>query len=109
MRENIAEATVGLRGIWAAKLWIVLPVLISLPLMWLLGEGDYIVPILCILWVGCVFVGLRFYRSGEVGTVRRSMGMHTIVWSALLAVMTLALTVSLVAVGTWRWAAPEWW
>jgi hypothetical protein len=109
LHENVAGATVGLRGLWAAKLWIVLPVIIALPVMWLFGEGDYIVPILCALWLGCLRLGLKFYRSGDVGTVRKSMGLHTMVWSALLALMTFALTVAIAADGNWRWVAPERW
>jgi hypothetical protein len=109
LRHNLAGATVGIRGLWAAKLWIMLPVLVALPVMWLFGEGDYIAPILCALWVGCFWLGLRFYRSSEVGTFRQSMGLHTIVWSALFALMTFAWTVAILVDGNWRWVAPRWW
>ena len=107
--ESLAKATVGLRGIWAAKLWIVLPVFVALPLMWLFGEGDYIVPILCGLWLSCVWLGFRFYRTGSIGSVRKSMGLHTIIWSAFLALVTFAGTLAILIDGNWRWTAPAWW
>jgi len=101
-RKNASDAMVGLIGFCAAKLWILLPVVVSLLLMWVFGEGNYVAPVLCILWVGCVFLGLRFYRSSTAGTVRQSMGIHTIVWSLILAVMTFAWTIALVVGGVWR-------
>lgn len=108
LRENAREAMVGFRGLWAAKLWIVLPVVISLLIMWAFGEGDYIAPIMFTLWIGCLILGLRFYRSGAPKTVRRSMGLHTIVWSIFFALMTFAWTVALIVGGTWRWTPPHW-
>jgi len=50
---------VTLKGIYLAKLWIVAPALVALPVMWLFGEGDYIVPILGILWALCFLRGQR--------------------------------------------------
>ena len=108
-RSDISQATVGLRGIWAAKLWIVLPAAISIPVMWIFGEGDYIVPFLCISWAGCFVLGQRFYKASAVGTVRESIGLHTMVWSAIFALMTLVWTLALVVDGNWRWTTPGWW
>ena len=102
LRDDALNATVGIRGLWAAKLWIVLPVVISLPVIWVFGEGDYIAPVLSALWLGCLIVGLRTYRSSAVGTVRHSMGLHTIVWSTIFALMTLVWTVVLAVGGAWR-------
>ena len=108
-RENLAKATVGLRGIWAAKIWIVLPALFALPMIWLFGEEDYIAPIVYALWIWCLRLGLRFYRTGSVGSVRKSMGLHTIIWSAFFAVMTFVWTLAILVDGNWRWVAPSWW
>jgi hypothetical protein len=47
------QSLVSVAGIWAAKIWIVLPALVSLPIMWLFGEGDYIVPVWGLLWMAC--------------------------------------------------------
>lgn len=105
---NTYGTAVGLRGLWAAKLWIVFPAIASLPFLWIFGEGDYVVPILSMLWMGCFILGMHFYRSGAAGTVRRSMGLHTAVWSAFLAFVMLVWTIALVIGGTWRWTPPNW-
>ena len=106
--KDLARGTVGLRGIWAAKIWISLPVLVALPVIWLFGEGDYIAPVVCALWIFCLRLGLRFYRTGSVGSVRKSMGLHTIIWATFFAILTFAWTMAILVDGNWRWAAPSW-
>jgi hypothetical protein len=97
------QSGVTLAGIWAAKIWIVLPALVALPIMWLLGEGDYIVPVMGLLWVGCFFVGQRIRTSALIGSVERSQGFHVSVWSFILAAMMFVLTAIFIADGSWHW------
>jgi hypothetical protein len=65
---------VTIKGMWAAKIWIVLPALIGLLIMWAFGEGDYIVPVWAALWAMCFVAGIRIRAGAARGTVRRSQG-----------------------------------
>lgn len=97
---------VTLKGIYLAKLWIVAPALIALPVMWLFGEGDYVVPILGVLWALCFLRGLRIRANAPLNSVERSQGFHISLWSFILAAVMATLTVSFVVGGIWRWKPP---
>jgi hypothetical protein len=77
--------------------------------MLVFGEGDYIVPVLAILEIGCVVLGLHFYRTGSAKTLRRSTGLYTVICSTFLALIMIALTASFAIGGAWRWSPPAWW
>lgn len=95
-----------LKGIYLAKFWIVAPALIALPVMWLFGEGDYIVPILGVLWALCFLRGLRIRANAPLNSVERSRGFQISLWSFILAATMATLTIAFVAGGIWRWKPP---
>lgn len=97
---------VTLKGMYLAKLWIIAPAFVALPVMWLFGEGDYIVPILGVLWTLCFLRGRRIRANAPLNSVERSRGFHISLWSFILAAMMAVLTVSFVAGGIWRWKPP---
>lgn len=97
---------VTLKGIYLAKLWIIAPALIALPVMWLFGEGDYIAPILGLAWALCFLKGLRIRANAPPNSVERSRGFHICLWSFILAAIMAILTISFVVGGVWRWKPP---
>lgn len=103
LRKNASEDIARLKGMWAAKIWIVLPTIISLPILLLFGEGDYIIPILALLWAIIFCVGIRIYRSAQIGTVRRSQGFWMSLWSLILAILMAAMAAIFAISGSWRW------
>ncbi|HEX7752199.1 MAG TPA: hypothetical protein VF440_07320 [Novosphingobium sp.] len=98
---------VTIKGMWAAKIWVVLPAVVGLLIMLAFGEGDYIVPIWAILWSACFVVGLRIRARAEKGTVRRSQGFWVSFWSFWLALLMIAMTIILVSENRWKWCSPK--
>ena len=84
---------------FAAGPWTTLPALASLPIMAVAGEGDYIIPILGIMWVALTAVAVRVRRSSEVGSVRRSCATWVASYSALLAIMMLGMALLFATAG----------
>ncbi|MFC0588510.1 hypothetical protein ACFFF7_03705 [Novosphingobium aquiterrae] len=103
----VGSSLVTLKGLWLAKIWIVAPVLIALILMLIFGEGDYIVPVLAILWTTTFFIGNRIRVRNEPGTLQRSAGFHTSFWSFWLALLCFAMTIVLIAENDWRRCPPR--
>jgi hypothetical protein len=105
--EQTAPAFVTIKGMWAAKIWIVLPALIGLPIMWAFGEGDYIVPIWAVLWSGCFVIGLSIRARAAKGTVRRSQGFWVSFWSFWLALLMIVMTAMVISENDWKWCPPR--
>ena len=97
---------VTLKGMYLAKLWIIAPALIALPIMWAFGEGDYIVPIMCVAWALCFLRGIRVRKNAPLKSVERSRGFWISFWSFILAAIMMMLTISFVVDGEWRWKPP---
>ncbi|PZQ59126.1 MAG: hypothetical protein DI544_11965 [Sphingomonas taxi] len=76
---------------FAAGPWTTLPALASLPIMAVAGEGDYIIPVLGIMWAALMAVAVWVRRSSEVGSIRRSCATWVASYSALLAIMMLGM------------------
>jgi len=97
-----------LKGIWLAKIWIVAPALAVIPIAVLMGEGDYLVPLMGALWLACFAFGQNMRRSAAIGTVRRSAGFQISMWSGILCVLMLIVTAAFLAEGRWRYEPPAW-
>jgi len=107
-REAVSQGRFAtLKGYLTAKIWIVAPPLISLPIMRVFGEGSYIVPILAVLWMLSLVVGLRIRARAELGTRKRSQGNWVSIWSFLLALLMVFMTVVLIAEGNWQSSPPD--
>jgi hypothetical protein len=76
-------------GYLSAKIWIVAPALISVPIMWVFGEGGYIVPIMGVLWAGLVIYGWRLRKSSPKRSAPRARGFWIAVWSFILSATCL--------------------
>lgn len=105
MDQN-APGLTAVKGMWAAKIWIILPALVALPIMWIFGEGDYIVPVLAVLWSTSFLIGLKIRANAPKGTVRRSQGFWVSLWSFCLALVTIALTILMISENEWRLCPP---
>ncbi|SMC48080.1 hypothetical protein [Novosphingobium sp. B1] len=102
--ENITT----LKGLWLAKIWIVAPALVMILVAALVGEGDYLVPFMGVLWIFCFTFGQNMRRRAAIGTVRRSAGFHISFWSGILAAVMFLVTAATIADGQWRYERPAW-
>jgi len=94
-RLDAERSRAAVAGLFSANLWVVLPALALLPIMGVFGEGDYIVPIAAIMWAALFFYGLRVRRVAQPGSLARSRGFWISFWSAILALMMLIITITL--------------
>jgi hypothetical protein len=101
-RRRRQESTNRLAGLSTANLWVVVPALVSLPIMGIFGEGDYIVPVLGMLWAGLFVLGLRMRRSAPAGNVARSRSFWICLWSFILSGLMIVVTVAFIADGAWQ-------
>ena len=105
-RQSREQSRARLIGFYSAGPFVALPALISLPILMLGGEGDYIILAMGLMWFALWFVALRYRRTTEVGSVKRSCALWVMIWSAILCVMLLTLAVGLLIDGGWRHYPP---
>ena len=87
---------------YSAGLFIAIPALVVAGIGILFGEGDYLIPIMAILYA-CMFVfGNRMRRAELRGTVRRSRGFWIAIYSIMLSGMCIAMTLTFLLAGEWR-------
>jgi hypothetical protein len=88
-------------GYLSSKIWIVAPALISLPIMWVFGEGGYIVPIVGVLWAGLFVYGWRLWKSSPLKSASRARGFWIALWAFGLSALCLGSSM-IVLVATMR-------
>ena len=88
-----------LSGMYAAKPWIGLPAIASLPIMAVTGEGDYIILVLGVMWAAMTAVAVRVRRNSEAVSVRRSCATWVASDSAFLAIMMFAFAFLIASAG----------
>ena len=86
-------------GYMSAKIWIIAPALAALAIMFVFGEGDYIVPVLGILWFGISIYGWRLWRTAPAKSHVSARGFRIAFWSSILSLICLVLTTSLLLEG----------
>lgn len=60
--------------------------------MQVFGEGDYIVPVLGVMWAVLGIYGVRLRQSAPRGTERRARGFWIALWSIILSVAMFGLS-----------------
>lgn len=90
-----------MRAYFAAKLWIVGPALLALLIMAIFGEGFYILPVMAVMWAATFIIGWRMRRAALPGTFRRAVGFWVCLWSAVLAVVMITVSLGMLGDGTW--------
>lgn len=98
----------GVRGLFAANLFIWVPPLVSLVILHIFGEGAYLMPLMAIMWGILFFYGKRMRSLAAVGTFKRSQGFWVAFWSFILAAATLAVSAAYLSNGHWPYKPPEW-
>lgn len=100
-RSERQRSKAGLAGMAAAGPWTTVPAIASLPIMAVAGEGDYIIPVLGLMWGALMAVAIRVRRRSEAGSIRRSCATWVASYSAVLTVMMAGLTIVYASAGVW--------
>lgn len=88
---------------FAAGPYIGFTALITLPIMAIAGEGDYIVAVMAGLFAALCIYGVRMRRSAEKQSLRRSLGFWIALYSFFLAAGLAAIAIAfLFEPGGWR-------
>ncbi len=103
VRENGIADRNFLAGMYGAGLYIGLTILLTLPVMWLLGEGDYILVVISALYAMLFVYGRRKRRSAEKGTIQKSIGSWIAICSAIISVGSMILAFVFFQSGGWRY------
>ena len=95
LSRNAVETRKIVTGIYGAGPYVAVPALITLPIMAVAGEGDYIIAVLAGLYAALFIYGRHLRRSAEKGSTRRSLGFWIALYSILLACGFAAIAIAL--------------
>jgi len=78
-------------GMYGAGLYVGLAILPTLPIMWVFGEGDYILLIIAIIYAALFVFGIEKRRRAAAQSIQRSLGIWIAIYSAMMCIGCLAL------------------
>lgn len=105
-RRSREQSRAGLIGFYSAGPFVALPALISLPILMLAGEGDYIMLVMGLMWLTLWIGANRYRRTSPIGSAKRACALWVMIWSAILCVMLLTMAVGFLIDGGWRYYPP---
>jgi hypothetical protein len=105
-RQSRERSRAGLIGFYSTGPFVALPALISLPILMVAGEGDYIMLVMGLMWLALWIGAVRYRRTSAVGSVKRSFALWVMIWSAILSVTLLTMAVGFLIEGGWRYYPP---
>jgi hypothetical protein len=92
----------NLTGLYLASPWLAVPALLSIPILILFGDGDYIIPVLGVMWLASLIYALRVRKLAAPGSVRRATAFWVAIWSLILVFIMFGMTVAFCVTGQWR-------
>ena len=88
---------------YGAGFYVGLAILPTLPIMWVFGEGDYILLIIAIIYAALLAFGIGKRRRSAARSIQRSLGMWIAIYSAIMCIGSLALALTFFFSGGWRY------
>ena len=103
--QNASDSRNSVGGMLAAGPYVGGTALITLPIMAVAGEGDYIIAVMAILFAGLSIFGWRKRRAADERSFERSLGFWIGCYSLILALLLAAIaTAFLFQSGGWSHA-----